>query len=81
MVSLPSAKMGGAYELAPPSAQLPIPESSHVRSLFPHLLYIFNGGLGLVLISAGQDHSGAPPGQVQSCGLTYAGVSSCNESE
>lgn len=78
---------GGAYEL---SMSWPLPLDScpfqralmlaiFTYSLFPYLLYIFNGGLGLVLISAGQDYSGAPPGQVQSRGLTDAGVSSCSK--
>lgn len=44
----------------------------------PYLLYVIDGILGFFPVTAGKDHPGSLPGEVQSCGLTDAGVASCN---
>lgn len=49
--------------------------------IHPYLLYICNGILCLILVSAGQDHPGSLPGQVQSCGLTDTRVPPWNKQQ
>lgn len=50
---------------------------SFVHPRRTHSADVKSGGLGLLLVAAGQDHPGSSLRQTQSRGLTDAGVASC----